>query len=91
MYNQNHISLFKTLFQDRQDVYAVRWEKDGKNGYIPAYKVDWSDYNKHKTARGSPKDYSKKEYMPFGEEAIINHLSGKETIMIYPLLEIKMK
>lgn len=84
---QNHITLLKSLFHGRQDVYAVRWEKDGKNGYMPAYKVDWSDYNKHKAAGGSFKDYSKKEYLPFGDEAIKNHLTGKETVGVYPLLE----
>jgi superfamily II DNA or RNA helicase len=87
MFKLNQITLFKSLFQGRQDVYAVRWEKDGKSGYMPAYKVDWSDYNKHKVAGGSFKDYSKKEYLPFGDEAIINHLSGKETVGIYPLLK----
>ena len=86
-FSSEHITLLKSLFQGRQDVYAVRWEKDGKSGYMPAYKVDWSDYNKHKAAGGSFKDYSKKEYMPFGEDAIMNHLSGKETVGIYPLLE----
>jgi len=87
MYTQNHIPLFKSLFQGRQDVYAVRWEKDGKSGYMPAYKVDWSDYNKHKANGGTFKDYSKKEYLPFGDEAIQNHLSGKETVGVYPLFE----
>jgi hypothetical protein len=85
--NQNQIALFKSLFQGRKDVYAVRWEKDGRSGYMPAYNVDWSDYKKHKAAGGSFKDYSKKEYSPFGDAAILNHLSGKETIGIYPLLE----
>ena len=84
---QKHISLFKSFFQGRQDVYAVRWDKDGRSGYMPAYKVDWSDYNKHKAAGGSFKDYSKKEFLPFSDEAIQNHLSGKETVGIYPLLE----
>ena len=83
----DHIILFKSLFRGRQDVYAVRWEKDGKGGYMPAYKVDWSDYNKHKASGGTFKDYSKKEYLPFGDEAILNHLSGKETVGVYPLLE----
>ncbi len=87
MNNQNHITLFKSLFQGRQDIYAVRWEKEGKSGYMPAYKVDWSDYNKHKAAGGTFKDYTKKEYLPFGDEAIQNHLTGKETIGVYPLLE----
>ena len=54
---------------------------------MPAYNVDWSDYNKHKAAGGSFKDYTKKEYSPFGDSAILNHFSGKETIGIYPLLE----
>lgn len=81
------IDLFKSFFHGRQDVYAVRWEKDGKNGYMPAYKVDWSDYNKHKACGGTFKDYTKKEYLPFGDEAILNHISGKETVGIYPLLE----
>jgi superfamily II DNA or RNA helicase len=83
----DHITLFKSIFRGRQDVYAVRWEKDGKGGYMPAYKVDWSDYNKHKASGGTFKDYSKKEYLPFGDEAILNHLSGKETVGVYPLLE----
>ena len=87
MNNQNHIDLFKSFFQGRQEVYAVRWEKEGKSGYMPAYKVDWSDYKKHKASGGSFKDYTKKEYLSFGEEAIKNHFSGKETVGIYPLLE----
>jgi len=87
MNNLNHITLIKSLFHGRQDVYAVRWEKDGKSGYMPAYKVDWSDYNKHKAAGGSFKDYTKKEFLTFSEDAIMNHLYGKETVGIYPLLE----
>jgi superfamily II DNA or RNA helicase len=87
MNSQNHIALLKSLFSGRQDVYAVRWEKNGESGYMPAYKVDWSDYNKHKAAGGSFKDYAKKEYLLFGEAAIKDHLSGKETVGIYPLLE----
>jgi len=86
-FSSEHITLFKSLFQGRQDVYAVRWEKDGKSGYMPAYKVDWSDYNKHKAGGGTFKDYTKKEYLPFGNDAIQNHLSGKETVGIYPLLD----
>ena len=35
-----YISLFKSIFCGRQDVYAIRWEKEGKAGYMPAYKVD---------------------------------------------------
>ncbi|MBI5217405.1 MAG: DEAD/DEAH box helicase family protein [Bacteroidia bacterium] len=86
-FHPDHIPLFKSLFKGRQDVYAVRWEKEDKSGYMPAYKVDWSDYNKHKATGGTFKDYTKKEYLPFSDEAITNHLSGKDTIGVYPLLE----
>lgn len=81
------ITLYKSLFRGRNDIYAVRWEKDGRGGYMPAYKVDWTDYNKHKAQGGTFKDYSNKEHLPFNDDAIQAHLSGKETCGIYPLLE----
>lgn len=83
----DHIESFKSLFRGREDIYAIRWEKDGKSGYMPAYKVDWSDYNIHKSRGGSFKDYSKKEYQPLTDEVIKRHFQGTETIGIYPLLE----
>lgn len=82
-----HLPLFTSLFRGRQDVYAVRWEKDGKSGYIPACKLDWDDYRAFKSEGGLYKDYTKKEIVPLNEEAIRRHLSGKETIGIYPLLD----
>lgn len=85
--SQEQINLFKSLFLGRQDVYAIRWEKDGKSGYMPAYKVDWSEYQQHKASGGTFKDYQKKEYIPFTDVAIKNHLIGNETVGIYPLLE----
>ncbi len=51
------INLFKSLFHGRQDVYATCWEKEGRSGYMPAFKVDWSDYREH-TAKGG-------KYYPF--------------------------
>lgn len=87
MIKPNQIELYKMLFRGRTDVYAVRWEKKNKRGYMPAYKVDWSDYNRHKAQGGSFADYSKKEYKVFDNTAIENHLEGKETIGIYPLME----
>jgi len=82
-----NIPLYKSLFKGRIDIYAVRWQKGERSGYMPAYKVDWSDYNKHKAQGGTFKDYKNKEYLPFNDEAIKSHLSGKETCGIYPLLE----
>lgn len=84
---RGNIELFKSLFRGRNDLYAVRWEKDDRSGYMPAYKVDWTDYQKHKAQGGSFKDFKNKEYLPFDSSAIENHISGNETCGIYPLLE----
>jgi len=85
--SQEHIILFKSFFRGRNDVYAVRWEKDGKSGYMPDYKVDWSDYKEHKAGGGSFKDYKKKEHLPFTEDTVLHHFEGRKTVGIYPLLE----
>jgi hypothetical protein len=57
---QHHIELYKSLFRGRNDLYAIRWEKDGRSGYMPAYEVDWSNYQKHKAQGGTFKDYADK-------------------------------
>jgi hypothetical protein len=77
MLSQADIDLFKSLFRGREDLYAVRWEKNGRGGYMPAYKVDWSDYKKHKAKGGSFANYEKKEYIPFNDEAIKGALVGE--------------
>ena len=84
---EDNIALFASIFLGRKDIYAVRWEKDDKSGYMPAYKVDWSDYEKHKAQGGTFKDYPGKEYLPFDNTVIKNHLTGRETCGIYPLLD----
>ena len=84
---KDNITLFASIFIGRQDIYAVRWEKEGRNGYMPAYKVNWSDYQKYKAQGGTFKDYTGKEPLPFDITAIKNHLIGKETCGIYPLLD----
>jgi hypothetical protein len=80
------INLFKSLFKGREDVFAIRWEKDTKNGYIPAYDIDWIEYKKHKAAGGSLQNFKHKQYLQLTDARIVNHLTSKETIGIYPLL-----
>jgi len=36
----HQIELFMSLFRGRTDVYARRWEKDGKSDYSPAYEFE---------------------------------------------------
>jgi radical SAM superfamily enzyme YgiQ (UPF0313 family) len=38
--HQEHINIFRSLFKGREDVFAVRWEKGNKSGYMPAYFYD---------------------------------------------------
>ena len=68
-------------------MYAVRWEKAGRSGYMPAYKIDWTDYNRHKSQGGNFRNYKNKDYLPYDDSAIESHLAGRETCGIYPLLE----
>ena len=80
------IALYKDLFRGRDDVYVIRWERDGKSCYRPAYNVDWSFYEAHKENGGQFADYSYKTYKWLTDSAIYSHLSGNNTLGIYPLL-----
>ena len=84
--SQSHVNLFKSFFKGREDVYAVRWEKEGRSGYMPAYKIDWIDYNQHKANGGTFSNYNKKEFLQITDSVIKDHLLGKTTVGIYPLL-----
>lgn len=84
---EHKLNIFASLFKARNDIYAVRWEKNGQSGYMPAYEVDWSDYKQHKARGGTFKDYPKKEKLPFDQQAIKSHLTGKKAVGVYPLLE----
>jgi hypothetical protein len=35
------IALFRGLFRGRENIYALRWERDGDSGYSPAGIRDW--------------------------------------------------
>jgi len=74
------IALFRRLFRGRDDVYAVRWiGKDGKAGYSPASLKDWSERDE----LGRPK----RTLIPLTDDAIQDHLTGKHTVGVYPLLQ----
>ena len=71
------VKLFRSLFRGRDDVYAVRWEgRDGKKGYSPACRRVW----------GTPQTDEPKEYFPLTDQVIHDHLTGKLTAGVYPLL-----
>ncbi|CAN7196546.1 TOTE conflict system archaeo-eukaryotic primase domain-containing protein [Rossellomorea sp. LjRoot5] len=85
---QERINLFSSLFKGRKDAYARRWEsaKNGTSGYSPACKHEW-----HPTLCKKPhikcSQCMNKEYLPFTDQVVYEHLSGEKTIGIYPLLD----
>jgi hypothetical protein len=81
------IALFRSLIRGREDVYAVRWDgKNGRSGYAPAGAMDWRAI--HAARPEVRKKIARKTRMlePLSNNAIRNHLTGKVTIGIYPLL-----
>lgn len=83
---ENKISLFRSLFHGREDVYPVRWEaKTGKCGYSPACANEWIRPLCIKP-RMKCSDCENRELMPVSDEVIQDHLTGKHTIGVYPLL-----
>lgn len=82
----NQIQLFKSVFRGREDVFAIRWEKADKSGYMPAYHFDPYRYRAHKMKGGTFQNYTDKTYLRFTDDEIAKHLKGEQYIGIYPLL-----
>jgi len=81
------IALFKSLFRGRSDIFAKRWEKDGRSGYSPAYRFDWGEFNAHRAAGGTIKDFDNKTPILLTDQVLKDHFSGRLTVGIYPILE----
>lgn len=81
------VALFRSLFRGREDMCARRWESpDGRTGYMPNTERDWKSYYSAKPENRKRVDKETKKNIPLDDEAIHNHLSGKHTIGVYPLL-----
>ena len=80
------IAIFRRLFSGRTDVFPRRWESaKGKSGYSPVCGNEWKQgvCNKPRVKCGS---CSERQLLPLTDEVIYDHLAGKHTIGIYPLL-----
>ena len=82
------VALFRRLFRGRTDVYPVRWESKstGKSGYAPACANEWHPgvCDKPRTKCG---DCGNRRLSPLADSVIYDHLLGKHTVGVYPLLE----
>ena len=83
----NTLELYKSLFKGREDVFAIRWGKDNKSGYSPAYDLKWEEIRQHKAKGGTIANFENKTQLPLTDEVIRKHLGGLHFIGIYPLLK----
>nr|WP_256735106.1 DEAD/DEAH box helicase family protein [Variovorax sp. dw_954] len=82
------VALFRRLFRGRTDVYPVRWEgkTSGKSGYAPACGNEWRAGVCEKP-RIKCADCTHRLLIPLSDAVIYDHLAGKHTVGVYPLLE----
>jgi hypothetical protein len=83
---ESKVALFRSLFKGREDVYALRWEAKGKTGYSPACIRNWRAILKTAAADRKRVDRESRRLLPLTDAAIREHLLGKQTIDVYPLL-----
>jgi len=80
------VVLFRRLFQGRIDAYPIRWEsKAGKAGYSPACANEWRPGVCEKP-RIKCSDCGNRLLIPLSDQIIYDHLAGRHTIGVYPLL-----
>ena len=85
--NQAKITLFRSLFRGREDVYAERWRtKDRTWAYRPAGKKNWLAVLASPPEEQRKVDRQTRTLYALTDEVIRQHLTGKKTIGIYPLL-----
>lgn len=83
---ESKVALFRSLFRGREDVYPARWEgKDGKFGYSPACANEWKRAVCHKPIVKCNRCEHRK-LLSVTDQVIYDHLAGKHTIGVYPLL-----
>ena len=81
------VALFRSLFRGRDDVYPRRWENDrtSQSGYAPACSNEWKRQicGKPRIKCGSCPNQA---FLPVTDEAIVDHLRGRHTLGVYPML-----
>jgi len=85
---EHKVHLFHSLFQGREDVFAIRWVgKDNRSGYSPACYNDWKHEVCGKYKKIPCASCENRKLIPLDDKQIYRHLSGEIVIGIYPLLE----
>jgi hypothetical protein len=81
------VALFRGLFSGRTDVFPERWENKskGKSGYSPTCANLWVAGLCNKM-NIKCSDCSNRKLVPLSDSILYEHLIGKRTIGVYPLL-----
>lgn len=84
---EEKIFLFGSLFRGRDDVYSRLWisRKTGKKGFSPVCNNEWIDGLCEKP-KAKCRECLHRSFAPVTDGVIREHLEGKCTIGIYPLL-----
>ena len=85
--NRAKITLFRSLFRGRDDVYAERWRtKEGTWAYRPAGKKDWNAVLASRPEDKKKVDRQTRVLYAITDDVIREHLTGKKTVGVYPLV-----
>ena len=81
------VALFRSLFSGRTDVYPTLWQspKTGRSGYSPACSNEWVPGVCEKP-RVKCADCPNRAFLAVSDEAIYDHLAGRQTLGVYPIL-----
>ena len=85
---EGKIQLFRQLFRGRDDVYPKLWvsTKTGRKGYSPACSNEWVRGLCEKP-RVKCSDCQNQAFLSLNDQTVLDHLQGRHTIGIYPLLK----
>jgi hypothetical protein len=92
--NTAKVTLFRSLFRGREDIFPRRWEnvKKDRSGYAPACDNEWQPGLCEKKRsigagrRATCGECSNKAFIPVSDEQIARHLRGDHVMGVYPLL-----
>ena len=81
------IDIYMKLFRGRQDIYANRWQnKQGRSGYSVSCHNEWQQ-GKCNKPKVKCTECPNQAFKVLDQQAIYDHLAGRHTLGLYPLLE----
>jgi len=83
------VSLFRSLFRGRMDVFPTRFvsKKTGNPGYAPACANKWEPRLCLLKTGGKCGDCVNQAFIPVDDQVVTDHFRGRHVIGCYPLLE----